>query len=220
MKAMILAAGRGERLRPLTDHTPKPLIEVAGRPLIEHHLVRLARAGFREIVINTSYLAEQIHERLGDGRGFGLNIQYSHEPDGALETGGGIFQALELVGPGQFLVLNGDIWCEYPWHRLRQIKTTRAHLIMVSNPDHHPGGDFVLNGLRLSPHGEGALTYSGVGVYHPDFFAQCSPGTFPLAPLLRQGAEKGLITAEHYPGYWCDVGTVERLEQLRQHLQA
>jgi MurNAc alpha-1-phosphate uridylyltransferase len=218
MKAMILAAGRGERMRPLTDNTPKPLIEVAGKPLIAHHLERLVHAGFREVVINTSYLAEQIHSVLGDGGGFGIHIEYSDEGEQALETGGGVLKALPLLGKGQFLLINGDVWCDYPWHRLRQIKTTSAHVLLVDNPAHHRTGDFTLAGLRLAPHSANALTYAGVGVYHPNFFKGCQAGAFSLAPMLRAAAQAGNVTAEHYRGAWCDVGTVERLTQLRAQL--
>lgn len=218
MKAMILAAGRGERMRPLTDTTPKPLLEVAGKPLIVHHLESLVRAGYREVVINTSYLAEQIHEHLGDGAHYGIHIEYSYEGESPLETGGGILKALPLMGKGQFLAINGDTWCDYPWHRLRQIKTASAHLLLVDNPEHHPAGDFSLSGLRLAPRGDHALTYAGIAVYHPNFFTDCTAGTFSVAPMLKAAAEKGSVTAEHYRGAWCDVGTVERLEQLRARL--
>ena len=221
MKAIILAAGRGERMLPLTEHTPKPLLAVAGQPLIAHHLQRLAGAGFGEVVINLSHLGDQIRAALGDGSAFGLRILYSQEPQPALETGGGIVNALPLLGAGQFLVINGDVWCDYPWHRLRQIKTETAHLLLVDNPAHHPAGDFALRGLRVAPVDEAntSLTYAGIGVFHPRFFGAAPAGeAFPLGPLLHQAAAAGQLTGEHYRGQWLDVGTVERLEALRRRL--
>lgn len=215
MRAMILAAGRGERLRPLTDRRPKPLIEVAGKTLIERHVDNLANAGFREIVINLSHLGEKIEATLGDGSRFGLAIEYSHEPKGALETGGGIVQALDRLGPGPFTVVNGDIFTDYPLSRLRAVKCERAHLVLVPNPEHNPGGDFALEGARLRNRGEGMGTFSGIAVYHPRLFEACRPGRYSVVPLLRAATDEYIVTGEWHRGTWSDVGTLERLEQLR-----
>lgn len=212
---MILAAGRGERLRPLTDRLPKPLIEVAGKTLIERHVDNLANAGFREIVINLSHLGEKIEAALGDGNRFGLAIEYSHEPKGALETGGGIVQALDRLGPGPFTVVNGDIFTDYPLSRLRAVKCERAHLVLVPNPEHNPGGDFALEGARLRNRGEGMGTFSGIAVYHPRLFEACRPGRYSVVPLLRAATDEYIVTGEWHRGTWSDVGTLERLEQLR-----
>lgn len=213
MKAMILAAGRGERMRPLTDTTPKPLLKAGGRHLIEHHLESLAAAGFESVVINHAYLGEQIEKQLGDGRRYGLSIRYSAEGE-ALETGGGIFRALPLLGDAPFVVINGDVWTDYPYARLRDRQVERAHLVLVDNPPQHPQGDFVLEQGRVHV-GEGErLTFSGIGVYHPSLFDGCEDGAFPLAPLLRSAMEKGEVSGEYYRGQWFDIGTPERLAQL------
>lgn len=218
MKAMILAAGRGERMRPLTDHTPKPLLKVAGTPLIEHHLHRLARGGFREVVINVAHLGEQIRRHLGGGEAYGLNILYSDEGDAALETGGGVFKALPLLGPEPFLVVNGDIWCDHSLRPSRLQPGDLAHLILVDNPAHNPRGDFALEGGRLLDVGTDRLTFSGIGYYHPELFSGCTPGWFPLAPLLREAAQRGRAGAGHYRGAWSDAGTPARLEALNRSL--
>lgn len=210
---MILAAGRGERLRPLTDRTPKPLLTVAGRSLIEHLIDALARAGFREIVINHAHLGERIEAALGDGRRYGVAIAYSPEAE-ALETGGGIHRALPLLGPAPFLVINGDLWTDYPFVRLRRPPAAMAHLVLVPNPPHHPEGDFVFEGGRVHADGGPRLTFSGIGVYAPTLFADCRPGRFPLAPLLRAAMARGDVTGECYDGVWSDVGTRERLDAL------
>lgn len=215
MKAMILAAGRGERMRPLTDHTPKPLLQVAGRPLIEHTLLALTRAGFNDIVINTAWLGEQIEARLGDGSRFGIRLGYSREST-LLETGGGIHQALSLLGAEPFLVVNGDVASDYPFGQLPTSPEGLAHLVLVDNPSHHPDGDFGLNAGRVENTGCPRLTFSGIGVYRPQLFADCQPGRFPLAPLLRQAIDHAQVSGEHYPGFWLDVGTVERLRLLEQ----
>lgn len=217
---MILAAGRGERMRPLTDDCPKPLLEVGDAPLIVHQIRALARAGFRELIINTSYRAAQIHQVLGDGQQWQVRIQYSDEGESALETGGGIVRALPLLGNNPFLVVNGDVWCDYPWQRLRQLKTNQGHLILVDNPSHHPAGDFSLHGLRPLTGGEQTLTYAGIGVFHPGFFKHCEPGRYPLGPMLRAAAQESRLTAEHYRGEWRDIGSVERLDSLRAQLAA
>lgn len=215
MRAMILAAGRGERLRPVTDHTPKPLLEVGGQTLIEHHLQKLAQAGFHEIVINLSHLGGMIREKLGNGSNRGLNIHYSPEPQQALDTGGGIQQALPLLGKAPFAVINADIYTHYPFSRLRAIKCDQAHLIMVPNPMHNPQGDFALSGGYIDPDGEPRHTFSGISVYSPRFFESASPGRFSVVPMLIAAAKENKITAELYRGNWHDIGTLERLKSLR-----
>ena len=215
MRAMILAAGKGERMRPLTLHTPKPLIPVAGVPLIEYHLRALARAGFSEVVINHAWLGEQIEAHLGDGARFGVAIQYSPESQ-PLETGGGILQALKYLGDQPFVVVNGDIWTDYDFSVLQQPLDGLAHLVLMDNPQHHPEGDFSLQHNRVgqldeSPDASSNLTYSGIAVLHPQLFADCFGGAFRLAPLLRQAIAQGQVTGEHFTGHWIDVGTQERL---------
>ena len=220
MKALILAAGRGERLRPLTDHTPKPLLEAGGRPLIEHTIIALARAGFTELVVNLAHLGGQIQARLGDGSRLGVSIAYSHEGEEALETGGGIHHALPLLGEGPFLVVNGDLATDYPFEHLRDRPDRLAHLVLVENPSHHPKGDFALLGNgTLSATGEPRHTFSGIGVYRPGLFSACKPGKFPLAPLLREAMQKGLVTGERYQGFWMDIGTLERLREFDERLK-
>ncbi len=216
MRAMILAAGRGERLRPLTDELPKPLVDLAGKPLIEYHLESLAGAGFREVVINQGHLGDFLPTALGDGRRWGIRIHWSDEQPAALETGGGIFQALPLLGDGPFLVVNGDVWTDYPFARLRAVKCDRAHLVLVPNPAHNPHGDFTLLAGRVREAGSDMHTFSGIAVYHPRLFAGCRPGKFSVVPLLRAAMRDHLVTGELYPGGWNDIGTVERLEALRQ----
>jgi len=214
---MVLAAGRGERMRPLTLTRPKPLLEVGGRALIEHHLASLAAAGFRSIVINLSWLGAQIRAHLGDGAAFGVAVEYSEEGPEPLETGGGILRALPLLGSGPSLVVNGDVCTDYPYATLRGRLAAGdlAHLVLVPNPDHHPGGDFVLaDGRMVETTGE-RLTFSGVGIYRPELFAG-REGIFRLAPLLRAAARDGRVSAERYDGAWHDIGTPERLEALNQ----
>ncbi|CAL1240590.1 N-acetylmuramate alpha-1-phosphate uridylyltransferase MurU [Candidatus Methylocalor cossyra] len=217
MKAMILAAGRGERLRPLTDHTPKPLLPAGGRPLIEHLLVALATAGFRDIVINTAHLGYQIEERLGAGERFGVRIRYSREGT-ALETGGGIHRALPLLGEEPFLVINGDIATDFPFNRLPASPDGLAHLVLVPNPPHHPGGDFALAGGRVLTSGPSRHTFSGIGVYRPELFRGLEDGRFALAPLLRAAMAAGKVSGELYEGFWMDIGTPERLAALERWL--
>ncbi|MCP4409376.1 MAG: nucleotidyltransferase family protein [Gammaproteobacteria bacterium] len=214
MKAMILAAGRGERMRPLTDHTPKPLLKVGGRPLIEHHLYALAKGGFTEIVINIAHLSGRIRPALGDGRQYGLTIHYSDEGELALETGGGIFRALALLGEAPFLVVNSDIWCDYPLRPRLLAPHDLAHLVLVDNPAHHSQGDFSIQEGRLCLDKAPKLTFSGIAYYHPKFFAHCTAGRFPLAPLLYEAAQRDLVSAEHYQGAWFDIGTPQRLQTL------
>ncbi|NOR19328.1 MAG: NTP transferase domain-containing protein [Xanthomonadales bacterium] len=219
MRAMILAAGRGERLRPLTDSTPKPLIKVGGHTLIEHHLKKLAQAGFREVVINLAYLGDMIREALGDGSKWSLNIHYSQEPEGALDTGGGIFQALPLLGGAPFAVINGDVYSDYPLARLRAIKCSHAHLVLVPNPEHNPAGDFLLQGGYVSRESRAddniRHTFSGISVYHPRFFDAAAEGRFSVVPILFTAAELKQVTGEIYRGNWHDIGSLERLEKLR-----
>jgi len=219
MRALILAAGRGERLRPLTDHTPKPLLEAGGRPLIEHTISALARAGFTELVVNLAHLGEQIQARLGDGSRLGVSIAYSHEGEEALETGGGIFNALPLLGDGPFAVVNGDLATDFPFERLRGHPRGLAHLALVPNPHHHPKGDFALADGTLSATGEPRHTFSGIGVYRPGLFSACKPGKFPLAPLLREAMAEGLVSGELYEGFWMDIGTSERLREFDERLR-
>jgi len=215
MKAMILAAGRGERLRPLTNTIPKPLIKIGEHCLIEWHLLNLAQAGINDVVINVSWLAEQIQDTLGDGRVYGVNITYSIEPEQALETGGGIFQAMTFFQGEAFLVVNGDIWTDYSFSRIKSLGK-QAHLVMVANPPHHPEGDFILNKSILSDAGDGKrATYSGIGIYHPDFFSGCHAGRFPLAPLMLSAMQQHQVTGEYYQGCWVDVGTQDRLQLAR-----
>jgi MurNAc alpha-1-phosphate uridylyltransferase len=211
MKAMILAAGRGERLRPLTDVTPKPLLEVKAKPLIVHHLEALSRAGFTEIVINLSWLGNQIRDLLGNGADFNLSIEYSEEPE-ALETAGGIQLALPLLGE-RFIVVNADIYTDYDFIRLLQVDSI-AHLVLVENPQHHPRGDFTLNESTLGIEGSPRYTFSGISQYHRDFFKGLAPGEQKLAPLLFAAAQKHQVTGELFHGNWADIGTLERLDAL------
>lgn len=219
MRAMILAAGRGARMRPLTDTRPKPLLEVGGKALIVWHIERLVAAGITELVINHAHLGRQIELALGDGAAWGVRIRYSPERE-ALETGGGIRQALPLLGDAPFLVVNGDIWCDFELHGLVREPAGLAHLVLVDNPAHHPDGDFHLVGGDVREQGGPRLTFSGIGVYRPVLFAGEPPGTFPLAPLLRAAMRAGAVTGEHHAGCWTDVGTPARLAALRQQLAA
>jgi MurNAc alpha-1-phosphate uridylyltransferase len=219
---MVLAAGRGERMRPLTDREPKPLLRVGGRRLIEFHLDRLAAAGFRDIVINTAWLGDLIEAELGDGARYGLAITYSHERPEALETGGGIHRALPLLGSGPFLIVNGDVWTDIDFGALRQALPARslAHLVLVPNPPQHARGDFRLEQGRVEE-GEGErFTYSGIGVFRPALFDACAPGKFPLLPLLREAIAAGRLSGEVHRGRWFDIGTVERLNALDAELSA
>ncbi|WP_075878784.1 N-acetylmuramate alpha-1-phosphate uridylyltransferase MurU [Vreelandella massiliensis] len=218
MKAMILAAGLGKRMRPLTDTCPKPLLPVAGKPLIVHHLERLKRAGFEEVVINVSYRGEQIITALGDGQALGLRLHFSQE-ETPLETGGGIRQALPLLGETPFLLVNGDVWCEAFPRQLTLADGDLAHLMLVDNPDHHPGGDFALHNGRVRAEGEPKLTFSGLSVMHPALVAEHAPGAFALAPLLKAAMASDRVSGEHFRGRWVDVGTPERLKRLDQALR-
>ena len=219
MKAMILAAGRGERLRPLTDTTPKPLLQVGEHRLIEYHLLALKEAGIEDIVINLAWLGDKIESHLGDGSRYGVRIVYSYETGQALETGGGIYKALPLLkdesdADAPFIVTNADIWTDYAYQNLPRKLNGVAHLVMVDNPSQHPDGDFALDAGLLSDAGEQRLTFSGIGVYSPALFAEITETIFPLAPLLRTAMGKGLVSGEHYQGQWFDIGTPERLQSL------
>jgi len=223
---MILAAGRGERMRPLTDRMPKPLLPVAGKPLIIWHLERLARAGFREIVINHAHLGDQIEDRLGDGDAWGLAIQYSAEPAGALETAGGIANALPRLDPGNdnvpFLVINGDIFCDWDVGRapVALAADQLAHLVLVDNPPQHPAGDFSLVNEKVGVGDAASYTFSGIGIYRPALFTGIQRGqAAKLAPLLHTAIAAGQISGEHHRGRWIDVGTPERLAALNAELQ-
>lgn len=216
MKALIFAAGFGERMLPLTQHTPKPLLQVHGKSLIVYHLEALARAGFHEVVINVSHLAEQIKTALGDGSAWGLVLHYSDEGQPPLETGGGMQKALAFLGEAPFLALNGDIFVDLDFSALKThaLGGALAHLLMVSNPAHHPEGDFVLSQGKLRTCGPNKLTFSGIGIYHPQLLAGLAPGRYKLGPILREAMAFGQISGEHFTGAWEDVGTPERLAAL------
>ncbi len=226
MKALILAAGLGERMRPLTDRTPKPLLPVGGKPLIAWHLEKLAAIGVSDVVINTSWLAEQFPSALGEGRRWGLRLQFAYEGAVPLETGGALWNALPLLGNGPFIAVNGDIWTDYDFARLPTDIAGEAHLVLVDNPPQHPRGDFALQGDRLASDGDARLTFSGIGVYRPSLLehwrsvvgsapgADATPPRFKLAPLLRDAMHRGAVSGEHHAGRWTDVGTPERLAQL------
>lgn len=219
MRAMILAAGRGERMRPLTDHTPKPLLSVGGKPLIIWHIERLAMAGVAELVINHAYLGQQIERALGDGRAWGVRIQYSPE-EVALETAGGIANAMPLLGEAPFIVVNGDVYTDIDYRTLSLPAGMLAHLVMVDNPPQHPQGDFCLQADRVQEAGPALLTFSGVGVYHPQLFAEITPGMpAKLAPLLRVAMRQQQVSGQHHAGLWHDIGTPQRLQQLDTHLR-
>ncbi len=231
MMAMILAAGRGERMRPLTDRTPKPLLQAGGKPLIVWHIERLVRAGITDIVINHAHLGAQIEQALGNGGQFGAQILYSSEGV-ALETAGGIAFALPLLGNGLFVVVNGDIYCDYDFSQLPALAAQmhnsqdNIHLVLVDNPAHHPNGDFCLHKQRIIPPPSipdprfPTLTYSGIGLYRPELFAHIPRGSkAPLAPLLRQQIASGKVGGERYCGLWVDVGTPQRLDELDKQLR-
>lgn len=216
---MILAAGRGERMRPLTEKLPKPLLEVGGHRLIEFHLAALVKHGIRDVVINLSWYGERIREALGDGKSYGLAIRYSDEGSEPLGTGGGLFAALPLLGTEPFLVVNGDVWSDFPLETLKPPQDSLAHLVMVDNPEHHPGGDFGIDAvgcLRASPE---RLTYSGISVLNPQLFAACERGAFPLKPLLECAMDGGRLTGQRHAGTWTDVGTPARLAALDSELR-
>ena len=228
MKALIFAAGLGERMRPLTDHTPKPLLAVGGKPLIVWHLEKLATLGVREVVINTSWLAGQFPAALGDGSHWGLRLHFAFEGDTPLETGGGMLNVLPLLGDAPFVAVNGDIWCDFDFAQLPAEPDGDAHLLLVDNPEHHPGGDFILDATGHVHDAGNAprLTFSGIGVYRPSLLAgwqqvigaaegtDAVPPRFKLAPLLRAAMARGAVHGQHHPGRWTDVGTPQRLQSL------
>ena len=231
MRALIFAAGLGERMRPLTDRTPKPLLQAGGKPLIAWHLEKLAALGIRDVVINTSWLAEQFPSILGDGDRFGLRLHYAYEGPEPLETGGGMLNALALLGEAPFLAVNGDIWCDVDFARLPREPAGDVHLVMVDNPAHHPNGDFALDdGARLHTGGDERLTFSGIGVYRPRLLdgwrdvigdtpgAAQAPPRFQLAPLLRAAMSRGAASGAHHRGQWTDAGTPQRLAELDARL--
>lgn len=218
MKAMVLAAGRGERMRPLTDQLPKPLLPVAGKPLIGYHLEALARAGVRDVVVNLSWLGAKIREALGNGARYGVRIAYSDEGPVPYETGGGIFAALPLLGPAPFLVVNGDVWSDIDFAALELDGEAHARLVLVPNPSHHPRGDFGLEQDDVVERESERFTYSGIGVYRPEFFHGCEPGRFPLLPLLRRAIAARRVRGQVHHGEWSDIGSPERLAALEQQL--
>ena len=218
MKAMILASGRGERMRPLTDRTPKPLLEVGGKPLILHHIEALVAAGVQQIIINHARLGEMFAARLGDGHAYGAKILYSAEGETPLETGGGIKRALPLLGDDPFIVVNGDIFTDFNFSRLPTHPSGLAHLVLVANPAHHPQGDFALHGSRVCEGREACYTFSGIGVYTAELFRDSPAGAFPLTPLLRRAMGADKVTGELHGGAWFDIGTPERLAILNNEL--
>jgi MurNAc alpha-1-phosphate uridylyltransferase len=215
---MVLAAGRGERMRPLTDRLPKPLLPVGGEPLVGHQLRILAAAGCRQVVMNCAWLGEVLREALGDGSRWGVEITYSPEPWPALDTGGGIHQALPLLGAEPFLLVNGDVWCEWSPAALHLEQGLLAQLLLVPNPPHNPAGDFGLEQGRVVPEGAPRYTYGGIALLRPELFAGCHPGRFPLAPLLKEAAADGRVSGILHAGPWFDVGTPERLYALQARL--
>jgi len=220
MRALIFAAGRGERMRPLTLATPKPLLSVAGKPLIVWHLEALSRAGVVDVVINTAHLAAQFPATLGDGSRYGVRIAYSHEGDEPLETGGGMRRALPLLGDAPFIVVNGDIWCDYDYARVPREPSGLAHLVLVDNPLQHAKGDFTLDADGFVGDSErDRLTFAGIGVYRPAIIAGETRETFKLAPFLYAAARERRVTGEHHRGAWTDVGTPERLAELDHRIR-
>lgn len=224
MKAMILAAGRGERLRPLTDHSPKPLLKAGNFRLIEYLIQALVQAGFDEIVINTAHLAEQFPQALGNGNRFGAKIIYSTEEEGGLETAGGIINALSLLGDEPFLIVNGDLWTDFPFDEFADFamgNDTLAHLVLVKNPEHNLEGDFaLLSSGTIDESQQSRYTYSGIGIFHPKLFSGLKVQKLPLKPILLRAIESQQITGQLYTGEWSDIGTVERLQQLDEKLKA
>jgi len=215
MKAMILAAGRGERMRPLTDHTPKPLLPVAGKTIIEHTINQLISEGFNDIIINHAHLGQQIEDHLGSGQQFGASIQYSPEGEQGLETAGGIINALPLLGDGVFLVVNGDIATDFPFAELKNQTVDLAHIVLVDNPQHHPQGDFCLDNTgKVIENCPEKLTFSGIGLYRPELFSNIPAGSSKLGPLLRQAIAKQCVSGQKFSGFWMDIGTPERLQEL------
>lgn len=218
MKAMILAAGRGERLRPLTDDCPKALVDVAGTSLLERHLLRLAECGIREVVINLGWHGEQILERIGSGERYGLAVTYSPEGDNILETGGGIRRALSMLGPDPFWVVNADVYTDFRLCEQALASGLAGHLVLVPRPGHRSEGDFGLDGECVTNGPDRPYTFSGIALYRPELFAGLAPGRFPLAPILRAAADQGALSGELFTGEWHDVGTPARLAALNEDL--
>ncbi|MFQ5468896.1 MAG: N-acetylmuramate alpha-1-phosphate uridylyltransferase MurU [Gammaproteobacteria bacterium] len=219
MKAMILAAGRGERLRPYTDWIPKPLLKVGEKRLIEYHIEALVDANIHQIVINYAYMGDKIVSALGDGSRYGAEIIYSAEDEQGLETGGGIYHALPMLGRDPFIVINGDIWTDYNFAKLTLEQSKLAHLVLIDNPPFHGQGDFVIDNGNVVDTDGIRMTFSGMGVYHPDLFSGCKPGRFPLAPVLRNAMKKHCVSGEYYQGQWMDVGSPQRLVELQRLLK-
>jgi N-acetyl-alpha-D-muramate 1-phosphate uridylyltransferase len=223
MKVMILSAGRGERLRPLTDDTPKPLLKAGKYRLIEYLIQSLVKAGFHDIVINTAHLAEQFPQTLGNGQQFGANISYSPEPEAGLETAGGIINALPLLGDEPFLIVNGDIWTDFPFEQLNSFSLSTAslaHLILVNNPEHNLQGDFSLRSGKINQSDKIRYTYSGIGIYHPKLFLDFQVQRLALRPILLEAIEQQQLSGQLYQGTWSDIGTIERLQQLNDRLES
>jgi len=219
MKAMILAAGRGERMRPLTDTLPKPLLEVGGKPLILWHIEKLVKSGFKTIVINIAHLGFKIPELLGDGSKYGINISYSDEQEsGALESAGGIKKALTILGDEPFLVVNGDVFCDYEFDSTFNLEDNLAHLILVQNPEHNPNGDFGLKGTLVLNEDDIQYTFSGIGYYNPKMFSEIESGKSALAPLLRKFIKEKKVSGSIHHGYWHDIGTPQRLEEINKKI--
>ena len=219
MQALILAAGKGERMRPLTLVKPKPLLEVCGTTLIEHHIINLKKAGFEDIVINVSWLAQQIMKKLGSGNQYGVKIRYSFEGDEPLETGGGMFKALNLLGNESFLVVNGDVKTDIDFTSIKALPHKLAHLVLVKNPNHNPNGDFYINKNHSLSHLNSTekLTYSGIGIYKPKLFESCQAGKFSVVPLLKEAMNQKKISGQFFNGQWDDIGTIERLTEINSN---
>ncbi|HFC30116.1 MAG TPA: nucleotidyltransferase family protein [Oceanospirillales bacterium] len=220
MRALILAAGKGERMRPLTLFKPKPLLEVCGIPLIEYHIINLKKAGFKQIVVNVSWLAQQIMQRLGNGSQFGVEIRYSYEGEKPLETGGGMLKALPLLNNEAFLVVNGDIFTDFDFSEISIQDDKLAHLVLVKNPAHNPNGDFALteDNLLTNNNSQQKLTYSGIGIYHPKLFKEAQAGKFSVIPLVKQAIAKNLVSGQIHQQQWDDIGTIERLTAINNEL--
>lgn len=222
MRAMILAAGRGERMRPLTDEIPKPLLKAGGKPLMQYHIEALAAAGVREIVVNLAWKGALIRDTFGDGAALGVRILYSDEGDAALETGGGVFKALPMLGVGPFLLVSGDIWTDFDLSRCagRLAAHDVAHFVLVPNPPFHQHGDFSLVDGRLTESGGSRYTYANIGVFRPEFFGGCAPGKFPIAPLMYEWIRRGRVSAELHEGRWRNIGAPAQLAELDRELGA
>jgi len=225
VRAMILAAGRGERMRPLTDRMPKSMLQVNGKPLIQYHVENLVQSGILDIVINHAQFGDQIEGYLGNGKIWGARIAYSPEDENPLDTAGGIVEALPLLGEEPFLTVNADIWTDFPFQQLLNLSEDLAnnranhlaHIVLVDNPAHNAKGDFSLSDDRVLNEGDSMLTFSGISVFKPEFFKDCVSGSTPLAPMIRQAVSQGQVSGSHYQGLWRDIGTPERLQELRQN---